>query len=133
MENEGFAQRLKSLMCRKNNKGKKITAYYLEKNIDGIKAATIDKYLRGTDPGPDKVKLLADFFRVSPGWLMFGENNGMTFSSEEITVSTTEMWDVLKASVYNQNAQNDHIGRLLDMLREKLDVDKKESAACVAV
>ena len=133
MGNEGFIQRLQYLMCRKNSKGKKISAYQLEKSIEGITAADIYKYMRGTEPGPDKVKLLADFFKVSAGWLLFGDENAPSFSSENIVVSSSEMWDVLKASVYNQNAQNDHIGRLLDMLQEKLEIDKKEASARVAV
>lgn len=133
MENEGFVQRLKALMCRKNNKGKKITAYHLERNISGITSADIYKYLKGTEPGPEKVKLLADYFKVSAGWLLFGEEPAPALSSENIIVSPTEMWDVLKASVYNQNAQNDHIAKLIDMLREKKEDDKKESSTCVAV
>lgn len=134
MENTDFISRLKSLMGRKNHKGKKITSYYLAKNIDGITSATIDKYLSGEiAPGPDKVKLLADFFRVSAGWLMYGEEQSPTFSTDEIVVTPSEMWEVLKASVYNQNAQNDHIGKLLDMLSQKLNFDKKETATCVAV
>lgn len=64
---------------------------------------------------------------------MFGDGQEETFSDDDITVSSSEMWDVLKASVYNQNAQNDHIGKLLDMLRVKLEIDKKETPACVAV
>ena len=129
MENSDFVKRLKSLMERKNDKGKKMTSYYLAKNIDGITSATIDKYLSGEmAPGPDKVKLLADFFRVSAGWLMYGEGQDLTFSNEEIVVTPSEMWDVLKASVYNQNAQNDHIGKLLDLLTAKLN-DKKETPA----
>lgn len=133
MENSDFVKRLKSLMERKNDKGKKMTSYYLAKNIDGITSATIDKYLSGEmAPGPDKVKLLADFFRVSAGWLMYGEGQDLTFSNEEIVVTPSEMWDVLKASVYNQNAQNDHIGKLLDLLTAKLN-DKKETPASVAV
>lgn len=133
MDNEGFIQRLKLLMQRKNEKGKPITGYYLGKNIEGISSADIEKYLKGSDPGPDKVKLLADFFQVSAGWLLFGEEQAPAFSSESIVVSTSEMWEVLKASVYNQNAQNDHIGKLLDMLSQKLNFDKKETATCVAV
>lgn len=134
MSDNGFIERLQSLMNRKNNKGRKITSYHIAKNVEGISSTAIDKYLNGTlTPGPEKVKLLAEFFHVSPGWLMFGEDNGTMFTSEDITVSSAEMWDVLKASVYNQNAQNDHIGKLLDMLREKLEVDKKETAASVAV
>lgn len=134
MENPDFVKRLRSLMERKNDKGKKMTSYYLAKNIDGITSATIDKYLSGEmAPGPDKVKLLADFFRVSAGWLMYGEGQDLTFSNEEIVVTPSEMWDVLKASVYNQNAQNDHIGKLLDLLTAKLQNDKKETPASVAV
>jgi transcriptional regulator with XRE-family HTH domain len=135
MDDNGFIERLQSLMARKSSKGKKFTSYHIAKKVEGISSTAIDKYLNGSlTPGPEKVKLLADFFKVSPGWLMFGEEpNATTFSSDKITVSTAEMWDVLKASVYNQNAQNDHIGKLLDLLQEKMGVDKKETAACVAV
>ncbi len=133
MEKEDFVQRLKALMCRKNNKGKKITAYHLERNIDGITSADIYKYLKGTEPGPEKVKLLADYFHVSAGWLLFGEEQAPAFSSDNILVSPSEMWDVLKASVYNQNVQNDHISKLIEMLREKTENDKKETSTCVAV
>lgn len=134
MDNKGFVERLHDLMSRKSDKGKKITSYHIAKNVEGISSTAIDKYLSGKlTPGPDKVRLLAEFFRVSPGWLMFGNEGETTFSSENITVSASEMWDVLKASVYNQNAQNDHIGKLIDLLQEKLEVDKKETSACVAV
>lgn len=133
MRNEGFIQRLKSLMCRKNNKGKKITAYHLERNIDGITSADIYKYLKGTEPGPDKVKLLADYFQVSAGWLLFGEEQAPALSSGDVVVSPSEMWDVLKASVYNQNSQNDHISKLIEMLGESIRDAKKETPACVAV
>ena len=133
MDKEGFVERLRSLMERKNNKGKKVTSYYLAKKLDGISATAIDKYLSGQQtPGPDKIKLIADFFRVSPGWLLFGEQD-VTFPEKDITVPTNEMWDVLKASVYNQNAQNDHISRLLDMLGEKINNDKKEHSSRAAV
>ena len=133
MDKEGFVERLRSLMERKNNKGKKVTSYYLAKNLQGISATAIDKYLNGKlTPGPDKIKLIADFFHVSPGWLLFGEQE-VTFQEKNLTVPTNEMWDVLKASVYNQNAQNDHISRLLDMLGEKLKNDKKESSTRAAV
>lgn len=134
MNDSGFVERLQSLMARKSNKGKKFTSYHIAKNVEGISSTVIDKYLNGSlTPGPEKVKLLAEFFNVSPGWLMFGEERGVTFSSDDITISSSEMWDVLKASVYNQNAQNDHIGKLLEMLQEKLQIDKKETPACVAV
>lgn len=134
MDNNGFIERLQGLMARKSNRGKKFTSYHIAKNVEGISSTVIDKYLNGSlTPGPEKVKLLADFFKVSPGWLMFGEEQGETFSGNDIIVSSSEMWDVLKASVYNQNAQNDHIGKLLDILREKLDIDKKETPARVAL
>ena len=42
------------------------------------------------------------------------------------------MWDVLKASVYNQNAQNDHIGKLLDLLTAKLQNDN-DNAGCLTL
>jgi len=134
MEDDNFVKRLESLMARKNSKGRKITSYYMAKHIDGISATAIDKYLSGKQlPGPDKIKMLADFFKVSPGWLMFGEGKTELFSSEDISVSPSDMWDVLKASVYNQNAQNDHISKLLEMLSEKLAEDKKETATRSAV
>ena len=129
MEKSDFVKRLKTLMNRKNKKGKRITSYYLGQHIDGITSATIDKYLNEESiPGPDKVKLLADFFHVSPGWLMWGENDNTVFSSDEFIGSANEMWEVLKASVYNQNAQNDHIAKLLDMLSMKMGNDKKDSS-----
>ncbi len=134
MEKDSFITRLKSLMARKNNKGKKITTYYLGRKIDGITSATIEKYLKGEmQPGADKVKLLADFFHVSAGWLMWGEEPNVTFSHEDIVVNPSDMWEVLKASVYNQNAQNDHIAKLLDMLSMKMEDDKKASSTCAAV
>ena len=133
MDKEGFMERFRSLMERKNNKGKKVTSYYLAKNIEGISSTAVDKYLSGKlTPGPDKIKLIADFFNVSPGWLLFGEQEVTVFDNN-ITVPTNEMWDVLKASVYNQNAQNDHISRLLDMLGEKIQKDKKGTSSRAAV
>ena len=134
MEDNGFVERLKSLMARKGNKGKEFTSYSIAKHVDGITSSAIDKYLKERSiPGPDKVKLLADFFHVSPGWLMFGEEKTDNFYSENISVSPSDMWDVLKASVYNQNAQNDHISKLLEMLSEKMAEDKKETATRTAV
>lgn len=133
MDKEGFMERFRSLMERKNNKGKKVTSYYLAKNIEGISSTAVDKYLSGKlTPGPDKIKLIADFFNVSPGWLLFGEQEVPVFDNN-IPVPTNEMWDVLKASVYNQNAQNDHISRLLDMLGEKIQKDKKGTSSRAAV
>ena len=133
MDKEGFMERFRSLMERKNNKGKKVTSYYLAKNIEGISSTAVDKYLSGKlTPGPDKIKLIADFFNVSPGWLLFGEQEVTVFDNN-IPVPTNEMWDVLKASVYNQNAQNDHITRLLDMLGEKIQKDKKGTSSRAAV
>lgn len=133
MDKEGFMERFRSLMERKNNKGKKVTSYYLAKNIEGISSTAVDKYLSGKlTPGPDKIKLIADFFNVSPGWLLFGEQEVTVFDNN-IPVPTNEMWDVLKASVYNQNAQNDHISRLLDMLGEKIQKDKKGTSSRAAV
>lgn len=133
MDKEGFMERFRSLMERKNNKGKKVTSYYLAKNIEGISSTAVDKYLSGKlTPGPDKIKLIADFFNVSPGWLLFGEQEVTVFDNN-IPVPTNEMWDVLKASVYNQNAQNDHISRLLDMLGEKIQKDKKGASSRAAV
>lgn len=127
-------KRLESLMNRKNGKGRKITSYFMSKNIEGISQTAIDKYLSGKQvPGPEKIRVIAEFFHVSPGWLMFGEEETRQFTTDEISVSTSEMWDVLKASVYNQNAQNDHIGKLLEMLSDKLADDKKETAARTAV
>ena len=127
-------KRLESLMNRKNGKGRKITSYFMSKNIEGISQTAIDKYLSGKQvPGPEKIRVIAEFFHVSPGWLMFGEEETRQFTTDEISVSTSEMWDVLKASVYNQNAQNDHIGKLLEMLGDKLADDKKETAARTAV
>lgn len=134
MGDNGFVKRLESLMNRKNGKGRKITSYFMSKNIEGISQTAIDKYLSGKQvPGPEKIRVIAEFFHVSPGWLMFGEEETRQFTTDEISVSTSEMWDVLKASVYNQNAQNDHIGKLLEMLGDKLADDKKETAARTAV
>lgn len=135
MENKGFIERLELLMSQRNGKnGRKTSSYRVGKDVEGITSAAIDKYIKGKSmPGPDKVKLLADYFGVSAGWLLFGDEGGTTFSSKEIAVSTSEMWDVLKASVYNQNAQNDHISKLIEMLREKTKNDKKETSTCVAV
>lgn len=134
MGDNGFVKRLESLMNRKNGKGRKITSYFMSKNIEGISQTAIDKYLSGKQvPGPEKIRVIAEFFHVSPGWLMFGEEETRQFTTDEISVSTSEMWDVLKASVYNQNAQNDHIGKLLEMLSDKLADDKKETAARTAV
>jgi len=134
MGDNGFVKRLESLMNRKNGKGRKITSYFMSKNIEGISQTAIDKYLSGKQvPGPEKIRVIAEFFHVSPGWLMFGEEKTPQFTTDEISVSTSEMWDVLKASVYNQNAQNDHIGKLLEMLSDKLADDKKETAARTAV
>lgn len=134
MGDNGFVKRLESLMNRKNGKGRKITSYFMSKNIEGISQTAIDKYLSGKQvPGPEKIRVIAEFFHVSPGWLMFGEEKTPQFTTDEISVSTSEMWDVLKASVYNQNAQNDHIGKLLEMLSDKMAEDKKETAARTAV
>ena len=134
MGDNGFVKRLESLMNRKNGKGRKITSYFMSKNIEGISQTAIDKYLSGKQvQGPEKIRVIAEFFHVSPGWLMFGEEETRQFTTDEISVSTSEMWDVLKASVYNQNAQNDHIGKLLEMLSDKLADDKKETAARTAV
>ena len=134
MGDNGFVKRLESLMNRKNGKGRKITSYFMSKNIEGISQTAIDKYLSGKQvPGPEKIRVIAEFFHVSPGWLMFGEEETRQFTTDEISVSTSEMWDVLKASVYNQNAQNDHNGKLLEMLSDKLADDKKETAARTAV
>ena len=64
---------------------------------------------------------------------MWGEEPNVTFSHEDIVVNPSDMWEVLKASVYNQNAQNDHIAKLLDMLSMKMEDDKKASSTCAAV
>lgn len=109
MEDFGIGNRLKMLMEQPNERGKKITSYHIEKHVEGLTSTSVENYISGKQqPGPDKIKKLADFFRVSPGWLMFGEEGA---PSRDIIRS-------IRAFINEQKAQIQHIESVLSQLEE---------------
>ena len=68
-----FSDRLRQLLENKKD-GKPITAYRIGKETS-VSRQSIDKYLRGTKPTIESVRILADYFGVSVDWLLNGEDS----------------------------------------------------------
>lgn len=82
---EGFGERLKGLMSRRQ------ISYHAMGNIVGVSGQAVHKWVKGGGISPGYVKTIANYFKVSPAFLFFGEENVLPQQEIEILFKFRKM------------------------------------------
>lgn len=115
-----FACRLKDAMLAAGlNSGRSTSGVCIHKlvEITGYSTQICRKYLRGEAiPEPVKLVEIARYLKVSPGWLLFGdEHNDSPFSQEILTINKKLLRYIFTRlrSLYNSDADEQEIAEFL--------------------
>lgn len=130
MNNTDFSNRLKDLRIQKGLKQKEIA------NALGFTTATYNRYEKGVSmPKADNILALANFFDVSPDFLLYGSNYNTSqkkqhnnnllelYPTVENIEKYPEYFDYLKDSIVK--ILNESVVRYNLKTKEKIIVDKK--------
>ena len=120
-----FAYRLKDAMLAAGFYSKRSTSgvcIHTLVDITGYSTQICRKYLRGEAiPEPTKIVDIAHRLKVSPGWLLFGdEHNDSPFSHENVTINKNLLKHVFMRAPSLYNADCDE-GEIADFLLALID------------
>jgi transcriptional regulator with XRE-family HTH domain len=90
---EGFGERLRGLMSRQR------ISYHAMGDVVGVSGQAVHKWVKGGGISPEHVKTIANYFKVSPAFLFFGEENALPVHEIEILFKFRKMDEEARKSV----------------------------------